>query len=411
MAQINPKHGIGTQVTHVGEMRNPKHAHVMPIFQTSAFIFPDVASAPAQMGEADGYYYTRISNPNSEHLAEKYAVLEAIDLLRAHPDKPLNEVAAGRIFASGMAAISGAIVSRAQAGDAIIAQSALYGNTYNFIEEIAPRVGMHVVWVDEPTPEKWEAAFARCPQAKLAFVETPVNPTMEIVDLKSVIEIAHGYGSWVMVDNTFSTPYCQRPLTLGADVVIHSTTKYLTGHGTVIGGAVISPHLDYMHKDIQRTMKLYGGASSPFDAWLANLGLKTFELRMQRHCQNAMRVAEYLENHPKVAQVNYPGLESFPGHELAAKQMSCYGGMLSFELADGFTAGETLMNSLEMITLAVSLGNVDSLIQHPASMTHHSVPREQRLAAGITDGLVRFSVGIEEVEDLLEDLEYGLSKI
>ena len=364
MVQVNPNQGIGTQVTHVGEMCNPKHAHVMPIFQTSAFIFEDVASAPAQMSDGEGYYYTRIGNPNAEQLAEKYTVLEALDLLRAQPGKSLIEIASGRIFASGMAAISAAILSRAQAGDTIIAQSALYGNTFNFIEEIAPRVGMNVVWVDDPSPETWEAAFTRYPEAKLAFAETPVNPTMEIVDLRALAEIAHRYGSWLLVDNTFATPYCQRPLTLGADVVIHSTTKYLNGHGTVVGGAIISPHLDYMQQDVQRTIKLYGGAPSPFDAWLANIGLKTFELRMQRHCQNAMAIAEYLEVHPKVSRVNYPGLESFTGHEIASKQMSCFGGMMSFELAGGFTAGETLMNNLETITLAVSLGNVDSLIQH-----------------------------------------------
>lgn len=411
MIQINPKHGICTQVTHAGENLNPKHAHVMPIYQSSTFVFPDVASAPAVLEDGAGYYYTRIGNPNADQLAEKYVVLEAIDLLREQHEKSIDEVAAGQLYASGMAAIAGAILSRAQAGDTILSQRSLYGNTYNFLQEIAPRTGIHVVWVDDPTPQNWESAFQENPQARLAFAESPVNPTMEIVDLKSLAEIAHARDAWLFVDNTFATPYCQRPLALGADVVLHSTTKYLSGHGTIVGGAVVSTHLDYMHEEIKKNIKLYGGVPSPFDAWLSNIGLKTFELRMERHCQNAMAAAQYLEAHPKVSRVNYPGLESFPGNELASQQMHCYGGMLSFELTGGFEAGETLMNSLQTITLAVSLGNVDSLIQHPASMTHRSVPHEKRLRSGITDGLVRFSVGIENIDDLLEDLEQGLSQV
>jgi methionine-gamma-lyase len=225
----------------------------------------------------------------------------------------------------------------------------------------------------------------------------------------------------LVVDNTFATPYCQRPLGLGADVVVHSTTKYLSGHGAIIGGLVASPHLDYMRRDLQLVLKTLGGAPSPFDAWLANLGLKTFELRMQRHCENALAVARYLESHPYVAKVHYPGLEGDPGHALALRQMHGFGGMLSFELrgrrgrgaggADAVQAGAALMDRLRLTSLAVSLGNVDSLIQHPASMTHASLPREARLAMGISDGLVRFSVGVENIEDILADLEHGLGSL
>jgi methionine-gamma-lyase len=200
-------------------------------------------------------------------------------------------------------------------------------------------------------------------------------------------------------------------LSLGADVILHSTTKYLSGHGVIIGGALISPHLDYVHEHVQRVLKDFGGAPSPFDTWLANMGLKTFELRMQRHCASALALARYLEDHPKVARVNYPGLESFPGHQLAKRQMSCFGGMISFELKDGFNAGETLMNSVRLITLAVSLGNVDSLVSHPASMSHRAMPAEERRNLGISDGLVRFSVGIENLQDILADLEQALEKI
>jgi methionine-gamma-lyase len=231
---------------------------------------------------------------------------------------------------------------------------------------------------------------------------------MALVDLAGVAETAHRHKAWLMVDNTFASPYCQRPLTDGADVVLHSTTKYLSGHGLVIGGTVISRHVGWVRKELYGLLKVLGGSASPFDAWLANIGLKTFELRMQRHCENAMLVARYLENHPKVERVYYPGLESHPDHALARRQMHDYGGMIAFELKGGMRAGEALMNHVETCTLAVSLGNVDTLIQHPASMTHSAVPREERLNAGITDGLVRLSVGIENVEDIIRDLDCAL---
>jgi methionine-gamma-lyase len=214
-----------------------------------------------------------------------------------------------------------------------------------------------------------------------------------------------------VVDNTFATPYCQRPLSLGADVVVHSTTKYLSGHGVIIGGAVISTHLDYIQEDLQKQVVLGGGVPSPFDAWLANLGLRTFELRMERHCTNALSVARYLSNHPKVAAVYYPGLENDSGHALAKEQMDCFGGMLSFELEGGYQAGVDLMEGLQLMTLAVSLGNVDTLIQHPASMTHSSVPQKERLEMGITDGLARLSVGIENVGDIIADLKQGFKQV
>jgi methionine-gamma-lyase len=412
MPKFSPHHGFSSLVIHAGEEDNPHNAHITPIYQTSTFSFPDVATAPAIFsGEKKGYYYTRMDNPNSNQLARKFAILEGLDLLRAQPDRDVDEIVGGKLFATGMAAISAAILSRAKAGDTIIAQRSLYGNAFGFLNEIAPRVGLKVIWLDEITPDRWETAFQTYPEAVIAYTETPVNPTMKIVDLQPVIEIAHRSGAWVMVDNTFATPYCQRPLTLGADVVIHSTTKYLCGHGVIVGGAVISTQLDYMRKDIKRTLKLHGGAPSPFDAWLTNMGMKTFELRMQRHCKNAMTVANYLERHPKVGRVFYPGLPDFPGHEIASKQMHCFGGMLSFELKDGFEAGETLMNNLRMVTLAVSLGSVDSLIQHQASMTHRSVTQEKREKMGISDGLVRFSVGVENVEDIIADLEEGLGRI
>jgi methionine-gamma-lyase len=291
----------------------------------------------------------------------------------------------------------------------------LYGNAYNFMKKVAPLYGINVVWVEGGDVDAWKTAFEEHPDTAIAYFETPANPAMEIVDIAEVCNLAHAAGAWAVVDNTFATPFCQRPLTLGADVVVHSTTKYLGGHGTIIGGAVIARHPDFFHpaKDrLYTASKVFGGCASPFDTWLTNIGLKTFELRMQRHIENAAAVADWLEAHPKVSTVYYPGLESFPGHALAQKQMfNGFGGMISFELAGGFDAGVSLMQSVEVITLAVSLGNVDSLIQHPASMTHAAMSPEDREEFGITDSMIRFSVGIENVDDIIEDFDQALESI
>lgn len=409
MYQFKSDHGLSTLVTHYREATNPLNAHVTPIYQTSTFNFPDVATGAGIVERTlPGFYYTRLNNPNLEQFAAKLTLLEAIDLLRASPGSALEDIALGQVFASGMAAISTVLLACLIAGDTVIAQEAVYSNTFNFLKEIAPGLQIDVVWVRDVSPQSWQAAFEAHPNARLAYAETPANPTMTVVDLKAVADIAHKYGAWLVVDNTFATPYCQRPLSLGADIVCHSTTKFLSGHGALIGGAVVSRHTDFMQQAFRQTAKILGGVPSPFDAWLANLGLKTLELRMRQHCANAMEVARYLEAHPAVALVHYPGLESHPGHAVAKQQMHGFGGMLSFELKGGFQAGVRLMENLRVGTLAVSLGNVDTLLQHPASMTHASVPREDRLQQGIRDGLVRMSVGIENIEDLLADLEQGL---
>lgn len=412
MYQFKPEHGIGTLVTHYTEGSNPLNTHIAPIYQTSTFIFPDLETGAAlYRGDIQGYTYTRTTNPNVDQFSKKVALLEAIDLLRDQQGAQAEQVVQGQAFASGMAAISSAILARVKAGETIIAQESIYSNTFNFLQEIAPRYGIQVVWVKDTSRAGWEAAFGARPEAVLAYAESPANPTMLIVDLAMVAELAHARGAWLMVDNTFATPYCQRPLSLGADVVVHSTTKYLSGHGVIIGGMVVSTHLSYMRQDLLQMLKTLGAAASPFDTWLANLGLKTFELRMQRHCENALAIAHFLQAHQAVAQVHYPGLESHPGHAIAKGQMHAYGGMLSFELAGGMQAGEALMNRTRVATLTVSLGTVDSLIQHPASLTHSSVPPEDRLKMGITDGLVRFSIGIEDVADLIADLDQALRDI
>jgi methionine-gamma-lyase len=411
MGKNSKNFGLGTLVNHFAEGDYPHRAHVMPIYQTSLFSFPDHATGVAIYdGSMEGYTYTRAGNPNADHFALKVARLEAIDLLDVQKGAQVDDLVAGKAFASGMSAISSAILARVKAGETIIVQESLYSNAFNFLSKIAPRMGIDVVWVKDTSAAGWEAALKANPQATLVYAETPANPMMLVVNLAEVADLAHEYGCWLVVDNTFATPYCQRPLSLGADVVVHSATKYLSGHGVIIGGLVISTHLDFMKQQIPLIMKTLGGAPSPFDTWLANLGLKTFELRLQRHCENALAVAQFLQNHPAVERVNYPGLESDPGHEIAKQQMHSFGGMVSFELMDGLQGGERLMNRLQLVTLGVSLGNVDSLIQHPASMTHVSVPPAERHKMGISDGLVRFSVGIENEQDILADLEQGLAK-
>jgi len=410
MGHFKSTDGMGTLVNHVAEGHNPLHAHVTPIYQTSTFSFPDVSTgASIFKGETPGYIYTRLNNPNQAQLATKYAVLEGLDLLRARPDQPTEEVVDGLLFGSGMAAISSAILARVKRGQTVIAQKALYSATFNLLNDIAPDYGIQVVWLTELSPERWEEAFAAHPEATLAYAESPANPTMSLVDLKAVAEIAHRHNAWLMVDNTFATPYCQRPLSLGADVVVHSTTKYLSGHGLTVGGTVVSSQIAYVRGELYRMLKVLGGMASPFDAWLANNGIKTFEVRMQRHCESAIKVARYLEAHPRVDRVYYPGLESHPDHELAKRQMFDFGGMIAFDLKGGLAAGEAMMNRVQLATLAVSLGNVDTLIQHPASMTHASMPAAERLSAGITDGLVRLSVGIENVEDIIADLDQAMA--
>ena len=409
MYQFSASHSISTLVTHVGEDDNPHHTHVTPIYQTSTFNFPDVATGAGIVARTTpGFYYTRLGNPNLEQLARKIALLEGLDLIRRRPDADPESLVAGQVFASGMAAITAVLLSQLKAGDTVIAQEAAYSATFTFLKEIAPGLGIQVVWVRDTSQAGWEAAFIAHPDARLAYAETPANPTMAMVDLKMVAEIAHHYGAWLAVDNTFATPYCQRPLSLGADITIHSTTKFLSGHGALTGGAVVSSHPEYIQKSLHMYVKVMGGIPSPFDSWLANLGLKTFELRMQRHCENTLQVAQFLATHPAVATVYFPGLESDPGHEIAKRQMSAFGAMLSFELKGGMQAGIRMMERVKLATLAVSLGNVDTLIEHPASMTHGPVRREDRLNQGITDGLVRLSVGIENLPDILADLEQAL---
>lgn len=387
---------ISSKAIHAGQKPCPvTGAHVAPIYQTSTFVFKDCDQGARRFaGEEAGYIYTRLGNPTEAELEAKMTALENGEAALA--------------TASGMAAISTTLVSLLKQGDHIVAGDTLYGCTHGFISELLPQFGVEVTMVDTSIPENIEAAMKS--NTKVVYVETPANPTMKIVDIKTAAKIAHKHGAKLVVDNTFMSPFFQRPLELGADVVVHSATKYIGGHGDVIAGVIVGqkevidgiriPHL-----------KDFGGCIAPFDAWLLLRGLKTLGVRMERHEANALKVAEFLEAHPLIERVYYPGLASHPQHQLAKEQMHGFGGMMSFELKGGIEAGKTLMNSVKMISLAVSLGCVDSLIQHPASMTHSPVPREERLKAGITDGLVRLSVGIEGIDDIIADLAQALDKV
>lgn len=390
------KAGFATKAVHAGQAPDPlTGALSTPIYQTSTFVFPNVDVGAARFaGEQEGYIYTRLGNPTQAALEEKMAVLENGEAALA--------------LASGMAAISAAILALVQAGDHLISDETVYGCTHAFISHLLTKFGVEVTFVDASDPRNVEAAMR--PNTKVVYVETPCNPTLKLIDLRAVAEIAHRGGAQVIVDNTFMSPYYQRPLELGCDVVIHSATKYIGGHGDVIAGIIVG-RKDYIDNVRGTTLKDIGGVISPFDAWLLLRGLKTLVLRAERCNDNAMQVAQWLEKQPQVERVYYPGLPSHPQHELAKRQMYGFGGMIAFELKGGFEAGKTVMNSVRLCRLAVSLGDVDTLIQHPASMTHSPVPREERLKAGISDGLVRLSCGVEDVRDIIADLAQALARV
>ena len=393
----NKKAGFGTVSIHGGSCKNPYGTLAVPIFQTSTFVFDSAEQGGRRFAlEESGYIYSRLGNPTTAVLEDKIAQLE-------HGE-------AAVATSSGMGAISSVMWTILKAGDHIISDKTLYGCTFAFFSHGLSKFGIEVSFVDTSDAEAVKKAMK--PNTKAVYLETPANPNLKIVDIKAIAEVAHtNPNTLVIVDNTFSTPYCQRPIELGADIVVHLATKYLNGHGDVIAGMVISK------KDLIDQIRLVGikdmtgSVLGPMEAYLIIRGMKTLEVRMKKHCENAMKVAEFLAAHDKVAEVYFPGLKSHPGHETAAKQMDAFGGIMSFELKGGFEAGKILLNNLKLCSLAVSLGDTETLIQHPASMTHSPYTKEERMEAGITDGLVRLSVGLENIEDIIADLEYGLSKI
>ena len=401
----NREKSLETTAVHAGRGKKDQYgSHATPIYQTSTFVFDNVESGAKAFAHEEGgasHIYSRLGNPTVEELERAICELETYGM----EDKDLYS---GMAFGSGMAAITTGILSLAK-GKHIIAQTALYGCTSHFLKEEAGSMGMSVSFVETSDLFLLEMELKKHPETKLIYLESIANPTMQISDIESVSKLAKKYNAYVMVDNTFATPYHIQPLSLGADVAVHSTTKYMGGHGTIIGGAMVAKSELFDGNETWVYRKNLGGIAGPMDAWLTTNGIKTLPLRMAKHADNALKVARFLEDHPKVDKVYYPGLRSHPQYDLAASIMqNGFGGMITFELKGGYEAGVTLMNNVELCTLAVSLGSVDTLIQHPASMTHSVVDEESRLAAGITEGMVRLSVGIEGADDIIADLEQAM---
>ncbi|NBB52563.1 methionine gamma-lyase [Rhizobium sp. CRIBSB] len=387
--------GFATRAIHFGyEPQDEQGALTPPLHLTSTFAF-ETAEAGGEMfaGTRDGHFYTRVSNPTNALLERRIAALE--------------EAEAGLAAASGMGAITAVMWTFLSPGDEVITDRTLYGCTFSFLRDGLARFGITVTHVDLTNPEALAEAISA--RTRIVYFETPANPNMRLVDIAVVSAIARASGARTVVDNTYATPMLTRPISLGADIVIHSATKYLGGHGDLIGGLVAGSADDMAQVRAVGIKDMTGAALSPFNAFLILRGLKTLQLRIERHCRSAMAVARFLEAHPAVLAVHYPGLDSFPQSELARRQMSGFGGMIAFELKGGMAAGKGMMNRLDLIRRAVSLGDAESLIEHPASMTHATYTPEERLAHGISDGLVRLSVGLEDEADILADLTQALA--
>lgn len=382
------------------------HAHLTPIYASSTYTF-DSAQQAADIftGQASGQVYGRFGSPTGDEVAEKIALLEAYGI-QEQDGSPLQLKAL--LHSSGMAAITTMLLGNLKAGDKIISHPSLYGGTQELIDKILPGLGIETIITDFNDPEAVRTQIRQDKSIRMLYVETPANPTLQIVDLTVFCRLGKEEGLMVCADNTFATPYLQQPFRYGVDYVMHSTTKYLNGHGTAIGGVLVGRDDERMQTNITKAHRLLGGNSNPFDAFLLGNGLRTLPLRMEKHCSNAQAVAEFLAAHTAVAHVNYPGLKMHPGYEIARKQMRLPGAMLSFELIGGLDAGRKFIDALQLCTHAVSLGTCDTLVSHPASTTHIGVPREVRLQAGITDGLIRMSVGLEGLEDLKQDLSQAL---
>ncbi len=385
-----------TDVIHAGQHPDPSYGGVsVPIYQSSTFAFDSAEQGAARFaGKDKGYIYTRIGNPTTRALEENISILE--------------NGYGGLATSSGMSALTTLIVSFLDKESHMIGTAAVYGPSRTVVENEFSRFGISYDYVNTSEIRNIEKCLK--PNTKLLFVETPANPTMILTDIKACAELAKENGLILVVDNTFCSPVVQKPLDLGADIVMHSLTKFLNGHSDVIGGMIVTKEEEHFLR-IKKVLPLMGGTMDPHQAWLVLRGIKTLAMRMERSQENALRLARHLESQPKVKWVNYPGLESHPQHSLARKQMDGFGAMLCFGLKGGFEAGRKMINSVQLCTLAVSLGGVESLIQHPASMTHAGVEKEKREAAGISDELIRLSVGCEGYEDLKEDLDQALDQI
>lgn len=393
--------GWGSTAIHGGHRKDPLYAHQVPIYASSTYVFDNAEQGMRRFsGEEEGFIYSRWGNPTIREAEEKIAALESFGL---------SFETTGILHASGMAAITTLLLSTLKPGDKILSHYSLYGGTNELMNSVLPGLGISAVITDLRDPAKAETALKADPAIKMVYLETPANPTIQCVDIEELAGLAKKQHCIVACDNTFATPYLQQPFRYDVDFVVHSTTKFLNGHGTAIGGILLGRDPEFMKTRATKLHRLLGGNSNPFDAFLLIQGIKTLEVRMERHCHNAMEVANYLDAHPAVARVNYTGLVSHPDQPTAMKQMRHPGAMLSFELEGGMKAGISFMNKLQMCVRTVSLGTCDTLLSHPASMTHYSVPREERERYGISDGLIRMNVGIENLQDIITDLEQALA--
>ncbi|MFB5192540.1 trans-sulfuration enzyme family protein [Alicyclobacillus fastidiosus] len=387
---------LSTKLVHLPDLKGEAEVSgtiTPPIFQTSTFVFDSAEQGGKRFaGDESGYIYSRLSNPTVNLLEEAIAELEGAD--------------EGIAFASGMAAISGVLMALVHTGDHVLVSRGVYGCTYGLLELLQQRFHVDYTLADLGTESAVRAAVTA--NTKVIYIETPMNPTMELVDIAACCRVAKEIGATVVVDNTFATPVLQRPIELGADIVIHSATKYLGGHGDVIMGLAAGPR-EIMSKIRMTTQKDIGGIAAPFNAWLVLRGMKTLDLRMNRHCGSALEIANRIQGHPAVTNVYYPGLSSFAQRDLYERQMSAAGGVIGFTLGCGYQSSIRFMNKLRLCKRAVSLGEVHTLVQHPASMTHSLIPKTTREQMGIDDTFIRLSVGIEDVDDIWDDLEQALA--
>ena len=383
--------GFNTKAIHGAGETHPLKAVSMPIYETTTFRYDTVEEGAALgVDRGEGFYYTRWGNPTTKALEERVALLEGGEMA----------IATG----SGMGAISTVILGLLQAGDHLVAPRAVYQASYELFAQVLPRYGIAATLIDSVDIEAYEAALR--PETKIVYIETPNNPLLDITDIAGVVRLAHAHGALAVADNTFASPYNQNPLVLGADLVVHSMTKYLGGHADVTAGIIVGRR-DLLLA-LRPRFRIYGPVLDPFAAWLVLRGLKTLGLRMERHNQNALALARTLAAHPKVERVHYPGLPEHPGHRIAHRQMRGFGGTMSVEVRGGMPAGARVVEGLRTAVMAVSLGSVETLVTHPASTTSVGIPPEDRARAGIREGLIRVSVGLEDLDDLVEDFTQAL---
>lgn len=399
--------GFDSLCIHGGHTADAHRAHLTPIYASSTYTYDSAEqAADVFMGREEGYIYGRYGNPTIREAEQKIALLEAYGLSDTEGSPlPLKAI----LHASGMAAITTLMLGNLKTGDKILTHQSLYGGTQELLDKVLPGLGIEAIVTDFHDLEQVGKILNSETGIRMMYLETPANPTLQCIDLEVLSALGKTHGLLVCVDNTFATPVLQQPFRYDVDFVMHSTTKYLNGHGTAVGGVLIGRNPEHMAAGMTKTHRLLGGNSNAFEAFLLTNGLRTLGLRMERHCLNAEKIAAFLEQHSAVEKVNYLGLESHPDFLTARKQMKHPGAMMSFELKGGYEAGVRFINSLKLCTNAVSLGTCDTLVSHPASTTHVVVPREQRLQYGISDGLIRLSAGLENIEDILRDLEQALA--